>query len=159
MQYYMIETYRNEDYTMDTIRELMNKYKSFILYAFFGVCTTIVNILAYAVCTRFFHLDTISSTIIAWILAVVFAYVTNRTMVFDSKAEGVSAILREIISFFSCRLLTGGLDLLLMYIFVDIIGIYDIIMKVISNIIVIILNYVASKWIIFKSGGQNEQKV
>lgn len=80
-------------------------------------------------------------------------------MVFESKANDTTSIIREIISFFSCRLLTGGLDLLIMYVFVDIVGANDLIMKIISNIIVIILNYVASKLLIFKNGGSNEERI
>lgn len=144
---------------MEKIKCLFQKYKSFLLYVFFGGCTTLVNIITYAVCARAFHLGTVVSNILAWILAVTFAYVTNRIWVFDSKANQRKEIVREIASFFSCRLLTGGLDLLIMYVFVDVIGVNDLIMKIISNIIVIILNYVASKLLIFKSGGQNEQRV
>lgn len=135
------------------------KYKSFLLYIIFGGCTTLVNIITYAVCTRAFHLGTVASTVLAWILAVTFAYVTNRSWVFESRTNGTRDMIREITSFFSCRLLTGGLDLLIMYIFVDVFGMNDIIMKVISNVVVILLNYVASKLLIFKSGGQNEQNV
>lgn len=144
---------------MEKLKELFLKYKSFILYVFFGGCTTLVNIISYAICARCFSMGTVSSNIIAWILAVTFAYITNRTMVFESKANDTTSIIREIISFFSCRLLTGGLDLLIMYVFVDIVGANDLIMKIISNIIVIILNYVASKLLIFKNGGSNEERI
>lgn len=137
---------------MEKIQKLILKYKSFILYVFFGGCTTLVNIVVYAICARAFHLGTVVSNIVAWILAVTFAYVTNRSMVFQSEARETKAILGEAISFFSCRLLTGGLDLLIMYVFVDLFGVNDLVMKVISNVIVIILNYVASKLLIFKHG-------
>lgn len=144
---------------MEKIQRLLLKYKSFILYVFFGGCTTLVNVIAYAICARAFHLGTVISNIIAWILAVSFAYVTNRSMVFQSEAKGKTAVIREVISFFSCRLLTGGVDLLMMYVFVDMIGVNDLLMKIISNIIVILLNYIASKLLIFTHGGKNEQKV
>ena len=144
---------------MDLIKKLIMKYKSFLLYIIFGGCTTLVNIVTYAVCTRTFYLGTVASNIVAWVLAVTFAYVTNRSWVFESRATGTRDMIREITSFFSCRLLTGGLDLLIMYLFVDVFGMNDIIMKIISNVIVILLNYVASKLLIFKSGGQNEQNV
>ena len=144
---------------MEPIKKLITKYKSILLYVIFGGCTTLVNIVTYAVCTRTFNLGTVSSNILAWVLAVTFAYVTNRSWVFESRASGARGMIREITSFFSCRLLTGGLDLLIMYLFVDVFGMNDIIMKIISNVIVIILNYVASKLFIFKNGGQNEQRV
>jgi len=144
---------------MDKIKALWIKYKSLILYAFFGGCTTLVNIIAYAGCTRLLKLGINISTIIAWVLAVTFAYLTNRTMVFGSEADSRKSIIKEVISFFSCRLLTGGLDLLIMYVFADVMGINDLVIKVISNVIVIVLNYVASKLIIFKHGGHDEERV
>lgn len=144
---------------MEIKKNTYRKYRSFILYVFFGGCTTLVNIITYALCARGLAFGTVASNIIAWILSVAFAYLTNRKMVFESKARSVQAVVREMISFISCRLLTGGFDLLIMYVFVDIIGINDLIMKVISNIIVIVLNYIASKLFIFKSGAGTERAV
>ena len=139
--------------------KLFKQYKSIILYGFFGGCTTLVNIVAYAFSTRICHIGTVGSTIFAWVMAVIFAYVTNRRFVFESKVTQIKGIIREIIAFFSCRLLTGALDLLMMYVFVDMVGINDMLMKIINNIIVIILNYIASKLIIFSNGGKHEQEV
>ena len=129
--------------------ELIKKYEEIISYGFFGVCTTLVNILVYYVFSHIFNLSTIISTIIAWILSVLFAYVTNKIWVFKSKSWDKNILIKEMISFFSCRLLTGLLDIAIMYIFVDILKFNDIIIKVLSNIIVIILNYIASKLVIF----------
>ncbi len=131
------------------IKKLFIKYKDVISYLFFGVCTTIVNIVAYWVCAHLLHLSTIISTSIAWALAIAFAYITNRLWVFHSKAKGRKAIFREVCSFIACRLLTGFLDVAIMYIFVDKLHCPDLIVKVISNIIVIIANYIASKLVIF----------
>ena len=90
------------------------------------------------------------STLIAWFLAVLFAYLTNRKWVFHSTAGSLSEIRKEILSFFVCRLATGVLDWVCMFTFVDLLGFYDVIIKVIANILVIVLNYVASKRVIFK---------
>lgn len=129
--------------------ELIKKYEEIILYVFFGVCTTLVNILVYYIFSHIFNLGTIISTVIAWILSVLFAYITNKIWVFKSKSWDKNVLFKEMISFFSCRLLTGLLDIGIMYIFVDILKFNDIIIKVISNIIVIIINYIASKLVIF----------
>lgn len=129
--------------------ELIKKYEEIILYGFFGVCTTLVNILVYYIFSHIFNLGTIISTVIAWILSVLFAFVTNKIWVFKSKSWQKDIFIKEAISFFSCRLLTGLLDIGIMYIFVDILKFNDIIIKVISNIIVIIINYIASKLVIF----------
>ena len=132
------------------IKNLIVKYRHFILYGIFGVLTTLVNIAAYWVCTRIFHLTTVPSTIIAWILAVLFAYLTNRKLVFESEAEGSSEIIAEIAKFFVMRAATGGLDILFMHITVNVLHWNDVLMKALSNIIVIVLNYAASRLIIFR---------
>lgn len=132
------------------IREIYMKYKSIILYVFFGGCTTLVNFATYVLCTRLLSFGTVVSTVIAWILAVTFAYVTNRSLVFESQASGLKKYIIEIVSFFSCRLLTGILDFVIMYVCVDRMHFNDLIMKILSNILVIVLNYVASKLLIFK---------
>lgn len=132
------------------LKDMLVKYRSFILYAFFGVCTTLVNIIVYYVCSYVLNLSTIISTAISWFLAVLFAYVTNRKWVFESHVSNTKEVTKEITSFFSCRLLTGLLDIGIMYICVDILNWNDMIIKMTSNILVIVLNYVASKLIIFK---------
>ena len=132
------------------LKDMLVKYRSFILYAFFGVCTTLVNIIVYYICSYVLNLSTIISTAISWFLAVLFAYVTNRKWVFESHVLNTKEVTKEITSFFSCRLLTGLLDIGIMYICVDILKWNDMIIKMTSNILVIVLNYVASKLIIFK---------
>jgi putative flippase GtrA len=91
-----------------------------------------------------------SSNVIAWLLSVLFAYITNRKYVFNSKATSLNGKIKEITSFYVCRLLTFGVDMLSMYILIDLININDMISKIIANIIVIVLNYIFSKLIIFK---------
>ena len=130
--------------------ELIKKYKSILLYLIFGVLTTLVNVVSYWLCSHICSLSTMVSTIIAWILAVLFAYVTNRKWVFESEAATKQEIIKECLAFFSARLATGVVDWLCMFVCVDILQLNDIIIKLAANILVIILNYVASKLIIFK---------
>ena len=92
---------------------------------------------------------------IAWTVAVVFSYWGNRNFVFHSKTNSHSGILKEAAEFFSCRIATGLLDVAIMYIFADVLGFYDVTVKTVSNIIVIILNYIASKLFIFKGEKQS----
>lgn len=132
------------------IKELCNKYKGIVAYIFFGVCTTLVNVVVYWILAHLVHIDTMPSTIIAWFVAVLFAYLTNRKWVFNSQARNSKAVFKEILSFFSCRLVTGIIDWLCMFIFVDVAGWNDIIIKFLANLTVIILNYLASKFVIFK---------
>ena len=130
--------------------KMIKKYKSFIAYGVFGVLTTIVNIVTYNYCYNHLGISNTLSNIAAWILAVAFAYLTNKVWVFDSKSWKREVLRREILAFISCRLATGILDIIIMYICVDIIGWHALLMKIISNVLVIILNYVFSKLVIFK---------
>lgn len=132
------------------MRLIFEKYKSILLYLVFGVCTTIINIFVYYICDRIFYTDTVTSTVIAWFFAVLFAYGTNRKWVFESNLNHVSEILKEGVSFFSCRLITGLLDLLIMYVCVDILLLNGLVIKIISNVFVIVVNYISSKILIFK---------
>lgn len=125
-------------------------FKGLILYGIFGVLTTILNIFVYWLISRMFGLAVVPSTVIAWIIAVLFAYYTNRKYVFHSKVSSLIAVIFEAVYFFACRLATGVIDVAIMYIFVDLAGFNDVIVKTVSNILVIILNYVASKLFIFK---------
>ena len=135
---------------MNRIKLLMIQYKNIIAYLFFGICTTIVNIVVFWGVAHRMGFKTLPSTIIAWFVAVFFAYLTNRRWVFDSQAKGKTAVFKELLSFIVCRLTTGVVDWGCMGLFVDIMGINDILMKLFANILVIILNYIASKYIIFK---------
>lgn len=130
--------------------ELVEKYRDVIPYAVFGVLTTLVNIVSYWLFSHVFNAGVMGSTVIAWILSVLFAYVTNRKWVFYSEAAGTSAVMKEMASFFACRLATGVIDWLCMFIFADQLHMNDMVIKVAANIIVIVLNYVASKLVIFR---------
>jgi putative flippase GtrA len=95
-------------------------------------------------------MNVMAGTVTAWFLAVLFAYVTNRKFVFKSDSTTSKAILIEITAFFGCRLLTGFIDFGMMYVFADLLKYNDLVIKIISNVIVIVSNYVASRLIIFK---------
>ncbi|AWX32352.1 GtrA family protein [Methanosphaera sp. BMS] len=125
----------------------MDLKKELILYVVFGVLTTVVNIIAYVVFAKFLNVDYIISNIIAWFLSVLFAYITNRIWVFESKSDN---ILREISLFFGGRLFSGVVDTSLLYLMVDILLIGDFVSKVVTQIIVVVLNYVISKLVVFK---------
>jgi len=129
------------------ISNLYNKYKEIINYLIFGVLTTIVSILSYALFTRIFHIDIYISSVLSWILAVTFAFITNRIFVFNSKEKN---IILELIKFYLSRLASLGIELLLMYLFVKIFNINDMISKIIVQGIVIVLNYIFSKIFVFK---------
>ena len=129
------------------MKELLLKYKEIIMYLIFGVLTTVVNIAVYYIMTNSLQIHYLISNIVAWFLSVLFAYVTNRKYVFESKSE---QIVKEMVSFFGARLATGIMDMAFMWIFVGLGLLPDFVAKVITNVIVIIANYILSKLVVFK---------
>lgn len=121
--------------------------KETFLYLFFGGLTTLINIIIYKSLV-FLNIDYIIANIIAWIISVIFAFITNKYYVFNKKNTN---LIKEFIKFISSRLSTGLLDLFFMFLTVSIFNFDDFIMKILSNIIVIILNYILSKFIVFKN--------
>lgn len=132
------------------MKELLLKYKEIIAYLFFGGLTTVVNIVVYFICTSVLGLNYLVANAISWVVSVAFAYVTNRTWVFESKVKGFSAILREMTTFVGCRVLSGVMDMAIMFVSVDVIGITDSAAKFITQVVVVVLNYIFSKLIIFR---------
>lgn len=137
--------------------KLLSKYSRVIAYLFFGVCTTAVNVAAYHVFYAVLNVRNVPATIIAWFLAIVFAFITNKRYVFDSKSFKTKLLLREAFSFLVCRAATGIFDVLIMYAAVDLMNRNATVWKIVANIIVIILNYAASRAIIFKKGEKDEK--
>lgn len=120
--------------------------KELFLYVVFGTLTTIVNIVVYFA-LEFIGVNYIISNIIAWFLSVLFAYVTNRIWVFESRSPN---IMKEMVLFFSGRIFSGVLDTALLYLFVDILTLGNTFSKIAVEIIITILNYLLSKLIVFK---------
>ena len=132
---------------MKKIVNFLEKYKEIIKYLIFGVLTTLVNIIVYTICRKCFHIVYMISKVIAWIISVLFAYVTNRKYVFESKSDN---FVKEVYSFYKYRIFSLLIELLIMYIFVEILNIDDMFANIIVNVIVIILNYIFSKLFVFK---------
>ena len=140
------------------VKALVVKYQDMILYVFFGALATLVNTASYYLCYNIIGMSNVPSVIIAWLLAVVFAFFTNKLWVFKSKSFAPEVLKHEIPTFFGARLLTGLLDLGIMYLAVDVLHGNGTVWKLISNILVIILNYVASKLIIFKKKDEPQKE-
>ena len=126
-----------------------HKYKEVISYLFFGGCTTLINIISYML-FRAANIDMLISNSLAWVVSVLFAFITNKLFVFESRNVGFKKTMVECIYFFVCRLLSLVFDLGFMYLLVDIFSCNELLSKIASNIIVIIINYVLSKLLIFK---------
>ena len=133
------------------MKDAKKTIKHLFLYGIVGVLTTVLAIFLYWLFTRKFGVGVVASSAISWLLAVIFAFWANRQYVFHSAGNN---IFHEFYLFVMARIGTGLMDLAIMYIFVDVLNFYDMPVKIISNILVIILNYVAAKLVIFKEAQQ-----
>ena len=138
------------------IKKLCNKET--ITYIIFGILTTAVNYIVYYVLYRFTEMDALAYNVIAWVAAVIFAFFTNKLFVFESKSFKPSVIIRELATFVSARLLSLALEEAFLALTVKVMGIHELIAKLIIAVIVVIVNYFASKFLIFKKekGESNE---
>lgn len=142
---------------MERIRELFVKYRELISYGFFGVLTTLVNWISYIIIVALLgggekESAVVIATAAAQILAILFAYITNRLWVFQSKAVGIKGISLEMLRFFAARGASFVVDIVLMYVGVSLLNMNDSVMKILSNVVIIIINYVLSKVFVFKKG-------
>ncbi len=132
------------------LRPFYSAHKEVLLYLFFGGLTTLVSILTFAFFTVALGIDVLWSNVLSWILAVSFAYVTNRTWVFVSKADTRAGVVREIASFFGGRVATLLMEEALLYVFITRLGLLAMPVKIAAQAAVIAANYVISKLFVFK---------
>lgn len=139
------------------IKKLFLKYREIIMYLIFGVSTTLVNWIVYTLLVSIANTDVTPANAIAWFAAVIFAYITNKLYVFESKSWKVTVLAHEIISFFGARIASGVFEIflpaLLMKIGLDqaIFGIEGFAAKLVVSVLVIVLNYIFSKLFVFKN--------
>lgn len=126
------------------------KLSEVIRYLIIGLLTTGLNILIYYICADILHIQYLISTVIAWIIAVIFSFFTNRDFVFKNRKTEKQSLLKEFNIFWTTRYLTGLMDVGIMFLGVNILKQNDTEMKIISNIIGTILNYIITKYVVFK---------
>lgn len=126
------------------------KNKEVLLYLFFGVLTTVVSIVVFALCNVTLGINELVSNVISWIISVAFAFLTNRIWVFAAPTKTAIEFIKQMISFYGGRVLTLLLEELIVLIFVTILGLPGMIIKLVAQVIVIVGNYVISKLIVFK---------
>jgi putative flippase GtrA len=157
------------------MKKLFTKYKEIITYVVFGVLTTVVSWGSYTVFVNACHMKVFLANLLSWVCAVAFAYVTNKLWVFESKSWKANVVVKEIISFVASRGVTGVIEIVAVpllaktgfdNIFYNILekmnvsvkilytdGIYS---KVVLAVVVVILNYFLSKFLIFKKKDENK---
>lgn len=133
------------------IRALVEKYWDILSYLFFGVLTTVVNYVVYLPCYNLLNLSAVASNAIAWVVAVAFAYLTNKPFVFRSHDWSAKTVVPELTKFVGCRIGSGLTETLILLLAVDIMGWNGNIWKLITNVLVVILNYIGSKLLVFRS--------
>lgn len=139
---------------MRKIFDLLEKYRELIQYGFWGVMTTLVNYAVYFACTKLADIDYLISNVIAWGVAVLFAFVVNKVFVFQSKAWSGKALVWEFGSFVSARVLSGVMETGLLWLFVEQMHFSDSLIKIVAGVLVVIINYFFSKLVIFRKKGE-----
>lgn len=137
------------------LKELYLKYREIINYLIFGVLTTVVSIVSYMLFANLLFSEKTDitvqiSNILSWIFAVIFAYLTNRKYVFNSKSEGKEKY-KEVFNFFLARFSSLIIDMALMFVLFSLMHIDDTISKIIVQFVIVIINYVFSKFLVFKN--------
>ena len=135
---------------MKKIMDLARKYWDVLSYLFFGVLTTVVNYAVYLPCYNLLGLSAAVSNVIAWVAAVAFAYLTNKPWVFKSHDWSMKTVVPELTKFVACRVGSGALETGIIFVFVDWLGLDGNVFKLITSVLVVILNYIASKLLVFK---------
>ncbi len=136
---------------------LLKRYKEQVLYLIFGILTTLVNWLTYSLVMIMFHERLEVANIMAWVVAILFAYITNSKFVFESNKNNVKEKIKEFVMFLGSRIATGIIEIvgvpILYYIGIkqSILGVDGFVAKIVISIIVIILNYIFSKLLVFNN--------
>ncbi len=135
---------------VDKLKQLIQKHWDILSYLFFGALTTVVNYIVYFPCYNWLGLSASVSNVIAWVVAVAFAYVTNKPFVFKSYDWSLKVVGPELIKFVGCRVGSGALETAIIWVFADGLGWNGNVIKIVTSVLVVILNYVGSKLLVFK---------
>ena len=134
---------------MEYLKKLFFKHREILLYVFFGGFTTIVSVGSFILFDHVLHIHELIANVLSWVLAVGFAYVTNRKWVFCSHATG-KALWTEACGFYGGRLLTLGIEEGALLIFVTWLGMNSTVIKLAIQFVVLAGNYILSKFLIFR---------
>ena len=123
------------------------KYKEIVNYLICGVLTTVLNFVVYMLFTRLMHLEEVTSSSLAWLVAVIFAYIVNKIFVFESKTKEF----KEFVLFIGCRIISAiTCDVVTFALMVKVLHINDVVSKIVTQIMVIVVNYLFSKLLVFR---------
>ena len=143
--------WKRNEFWMKKIVALLQQYRSMIVYLVLGGMTTLVNMAVYYGCYKVWGIGSDPATILAWIVAVVFAFLTNKPWAFDSHDWSLKTVLPEAGRFLECRVGTGIIELVMMHVSVEMLGWPAIPMKLLVSVIVVVLNYIGSRLMVFRN--------
>lgn len=132
------------------IKKILAKYYDVIVYLIFGVMTTLVNYIVYLPCYNLLGLSASLSNVIAWAAAVCFAFVTNKPFVFKSHDWSMKTVIPELIKFLGTRIGSGLLETVILFVSVDVLQWNGNVWKILTSVLVVVINYVGSKFLVFK---------
>lgn len=132
------------------VKDLYVKHEYVILYLFFGAVTTAVNLIVYYPLYNFFGLSATLSNVIAWAIAVLVAFLTNKPIVFKSHDWSANTVVDELWKFVASRIGSGLLETLAVLLFADVLAFNGNVVKIVVSILVIVMNYITSKFFVFK---------
>lgn len=135
---------------MKKIRDIITQHYDLLAYLFFGGLTTVVNYVIYLPCYNLLEISATLSNMIAWVFAVAFAFLTNKPFVFHSHDWSWKTVFPELTKFVGCRVGSGLVESGILLLTVDVLAWNGNWMKLITSVLVIILNYVGSKLLVFR---------
>ena len=137
---------------MELIQTLFAKFVNYetISYLVVGVLTTILSIAVFAGCYRKLKMSTVMSNIISWVIAVAFAYLTNKPFVFKSHDWSAKVVVPELAKFIGCRIGSGVLETAIIFVTVDCLHWNGNLIKLLTSVLVVVMNYIASKLLVFR---------
>lgn len=134
----------------EKILALWNRYADAIPYLFFGVLTTVVNYVIYLPVYNYLGLSAAGSNAVAWVGSVAFAFLTNKPFVFKSHDWSRAVVIPELTKFVSCRVASGAMETGIMFLAVDVLGGNGNLWKLLTSVLVVVLNYFGSKLLVFR---------
>ena len=131
-------------------KSLLQKNRDVLSYLIFGVLTTMVNYAVYLPVYNLLHLSAAVSNMLSWVVAVAFAYLTNKPFVFQSHDWSRKTVVPELTKFVSCRIASGAMETGILFLTVDLLHWNGNVWKLVTQVLVVVLNYVASKLLVFR---------
>lgn len=135
---------------MESIKQIYIRNKEVILYLFFGGLAFFLNIGLFALLNEVCNINELIANVICWCVCVLFQFITNRSWVFDAGEGGSGRMMKQLASFVGGRLFTLAVEEAIILVFITWLGFNSMIVKLVAQFVVIVLNYIISKKIVFR---------